>query len=138
MRPLIKKHWDTFKNINLVIADPICAERGLDQGKILILDDDQRKLQSCKENSLLVQEYTEQDVLGLPDPATQEFRDDQWQHNYFQKVGDVVMRLLDECDDVQSYLEHGFEFDSELSEFKVKDMLGQAQDPIAQQASQEL
>ena len=71
----------------------------------------------------MLDEYTKEDVLGLPHAKSGVVRDEAWHREYFQRIGDIVIDMLDKCDDIPSFLA------SELvpEEFIPKDLLPAAE-----------
>ena len=49
-------------------------------------------------------EYTKEDVLKIPCAQKGVIRDEEWHKDYFRKLGDIVINMLDSCEDIQSYL----------------------------------
>ena len=52
----------------------------------------------------MLDDYTKEDVLGLPHAKIGVVRDEAWHREYFQKIGDLVVDMLDKCDDIPSFL----------------------------------
>jgi hypothetical protein len=67
----------------------------------------------CLVNSLTNLEYTKEDVLGKPrmhDGKMQVLKA-AWHEQHLSRLADFVLKLLDDCDNVQDYLrEHPSEF----------------------------
>lgn len=63
-------------------------------------------MQDQLENSILVAPYTSVDVLGLAhSPADAQVHDETWQRAYMEKLGDLVLDMLEKSDDdVRSFL----------------------------------
>lgn len=84
-----------------------CLEHKIVLGKICLIDNEVEKLQSCRENSILSSGYSAEDILGLPHKKTGSVRDEDWQRAYMDKLGTMVINLLDNAEDVPVYLASG-------------------------------
>ena len=49
-------------------------------------------------------EYTKEDVIGISCAQSGVVRDEEWHRDYFTKLGDVIVNMLDTCEDIPSYL----------------------------------
>ena len=72
LEALKENHWDMTKDLNKVLISDLCQENGIELEQICVIDNDEHKLQLCLDNTILADEYTEDDVLGLSE------RDDAW------------------------------------------------------------
>ena len=103
----MKTHWDAYRDLDKVVMSDYCLEHKIVLGKICLIVNEAEKLQSCRENSILSSGYSAEDILGLPHKKTGSVRDEAWQRAYMDKLGTMVINLLDNAEDVPAYLISG-------------------------------
>lgn len=52
LRPLQKNHWDTYRDLNKIIASDYCRENRIGLTSICVVDSEAEKVQSCIENAI--------------------------------------------------------------------------------------
>ena len=89
--------WATYRDLEKVFADPKMQQKGFNATNTLLIDSEAEKVQLWRENSLVVEPFTKEDVCLLPNLHSEngEVRLDQWQKNYMMEIRDYVIHLLD-------------------------------------------
>ena len=120
LKPLIKKHWDSVRDLNKVMVSDLCKSNRIGLEQMCIVDNDEKKLQTCKENTILADEYTTEDVMGQSFTG-KAVRDDAWHRAYMERLTGIVLHMLDTCDNVQMHLAMQL-----AEEFKPRDLVPEA------------
>jgi len=94
-----------FKDLNKVVVSDVCTQNGIGFGQIFRIETKSTRVQSCLENSILAGEkFTDQDVLDLLKPSHEVVRNEEWHRADLQKLGDVIINMLDTSDSVIEHL----------------------------------
>ena len=104
MRPLQKKDWDLYRDLNKVIGSELCCSYRIGLSKICVIDNENEKLQSCLQNAILSDGYSAEDILGQPNKRTDMVRDEAWQQAYLGRLADLVLDMLENAEDIPEYL----------------------------------
>ena len=98
LKPLQENHYDAVRDLNKIMASEVATRNKIDKSRICLVDTLATHVQSCIENSITPPEFTEEDVTGVSG------RDENWQKAEMQKLGDFVIEMLDNSDNVIEYL----------------------------------
>ena len=98
--------WDQFIDIKKLEKSQVCRQNFIGQDKICLIGKSSRKMQCVIKNSIIISPYTKGDVLGMAHSCQDpEVHDEAWQRDHMQKLGDIVIKMLDHCDgDIREYL----------------------------------
>lgn len=66
MKPLMQDEWDTYRDLDLVLADSECKKHAITTKNALLIDSEARKVQLDLANALCLVDYCRQDVEGKP------------------------------------------------------------------------
>ena len=76
----------------------------IDFSKTCVIDNDVEKLQSSLHNSILLDDYSAEDILGLPKTGTSQVKDEAWQQEHMERLGDIIIDMLDNAEDIPDYI----------------------------------
>ena len=90
-----KPIWATKRSLNRVLDHPKVQKEGFTLERILMIDSDPDKVRDNLDNSLVCKEYTYEEVKNPKED----------QNKILMEVRDFVIKMLEETDNVQEYLQ---------------------------------
>lgn len=86
--------WATKRDLGKVLDHYKCKEYGFGMHNTLLIDSDLDKVKDFPKNSIVIKDYEESDVIKPTED----------QSKILLEVRDYVYGLLEECNDVRTYL----------------------------------
>ena len=69
LSPLQENHWDTFRDLNKIVGTQFCKDNLIGLEQLLVIDYRPRFVQNCLNNAIMAPNWTDEDILGLPNLA---------------------------------------------------------------------
>lgn len=91
LKHLVENHWDVIRDLNKIVTSEFCTRNNIGFNQVLLIENEVRKCQSCRENTIIFDEYTEEDVRGTASTSGGVLRDENWHLQYMQKYADMVL-----------------------------------------------
>ena len=103
---LMEEDWDTYHDLTKVHATQFCKKNNFNLNNTLVVDSFPSKVQRCLANSIVPEEYLEQDVFVQERLFKGETKvlDDAWQELHMLQLADFIISLLDRADNVPDFL----------------------------------
>jgi len=89
-----KELWATKRSLSMVLKNQKCKEFGIDEHNVLMIDSEIDKVRDYPNNSIVIKDYALDEVMHPTED----------QSKILSQVKDYVFKLVEEADDVRTYL----------------------------------
>jgi hypothetical protein len=101
MKKFMLEDWDRYRDLDLVLANPM-LQGAYSLQNTLNIDSDSEKVQLFLQNSIVSEPYLVEDIQNLPVDGVH--RDSKWHENHMRELTEFIIKLADEADSVPKYL----------------------------------